>query len=510
MEKKASSNLTIPNDLSYGPIVGSYVKAVAKKIGFNDDEQQMIELGVDEAFTNVVEHAFEPDEEASFDIVCERIPLGLKVILKEKGLPFDPSRIPEYDPDADLEERSGAGLGYFFMKEAMDEVSFHNLGKEGKETLLVKYLQRKNIKDYFDESELKRYEKSDEKTIPPEEKIEFGIRRMKPGEAIEVSKCIYKTYGYSYDKEHAYFPERIVELNENGLMSSVVAVTPDGEVAGHCALLKKHPDDTIGEVGMAVVKPKFRGQGCLKQLSSYRMDEAREQGLVGVFGQGVSTHPYSQRAMHKFGFNDCTILLANVPTTRSFKAIAETISQRESYVIAFQYLKEPRKSAVYPPPHHWHMIERIYQNLGWMPTFVDQEESEGSSIKKSTFAHEEGVIKTNVTAAKGIAYISVIQYGADTGKKIREQLKDLCLKRIEVMYLYLDLHNPFTQRMSSRFEDMGFFFGGVFPGQASGNDALVLQYLNNVPMDYGKIAVDSEFAQQLKNYIEKHDPNKAG
>jgi len=225
MEKKASSNLTIPNDLSYGPIVGSYVKAVAKKIGFNDEEQQMIELGVDEAFTNVVEHAFEPDEEASFDIVCERIPLGLKIILKEKGLPFDPSSIPEYDPDADLEKRSGAGLGYFFMKEAMDEVSFHNLGKEGKETLLVKYLQRKNIEDYFDESELKRYEKSDEKTTPPEEKIEFDIRRMKPEEAIEISKCIYKTYGYSYDKEHAYFPERIVELNENGLMSSVVAVT---------------------------------------------------------------------------------------------------------------------------------------------------------------------------------------------------------------------------------------------------------------------------------------------
>ena len=508
MKKNTNSKLTIPNDLSYGPIVGSYVKAVARTIGFNDDEQQMIELGVDEAFTNVVEHAFEPDEEASFDIISERIPLGLKVILKEKGLPFDPSKIPEYDPGADLEERSGAGLGYFFMKEAMDEVSFHNLGKGGKETHLVKFLQKKNIEDYFDESELKRYEKSDEKITPPEEKIQFDIRRMKPGEAIEVSKCIYKTYGYSYDKEHAYFPERIVELNENGLMSSVVAATPGGEVAGHCALLKKHPGDTIGEVGMAVVKPKFRGQGCLKQLSAFRMDEARAQGLMGVFGQGVSTHPYSQRAMHKFGFSDCVILLANVPTTRSFKAIAETISQRESYVIAFQYLKEPQKSAIYPPPRHWHMIDRIYQNLGWMPTFVDQEESAASSIERATSAHEEGIIKTSVTAAKGIAYISVVRYGADTAKKIRHQLKDLCLKHIEVMYLYLDLHDPSTQYMSSRFEDTGFFFGGVFPGQASGNDALVLQYLNNVPMDYGKIAVDSEFAQQLKNYIKQHDPNK--
>ena len=115
MKKSTSSKLTIPNDLSYGPIVGSYVKAVAQKVGFNEEDQMMIELGVDEAFTNVVEHAFEPDEEATFDIICERIPLGLQIAIREKGMPFDPSQIPVYDPGAKLEERSTTGLGFFLM-----------------------------------------------------------------------------------------------------------------------------------------------------------------------------------------------------------------------------------------------------------------------------------------------------------------------------------------------------------------------------------------------------------
>jgi len=157
-KNSSSSRLTVPNDLRYGSVVGEYVKAVARKTGFDEDERQMIELGVDEAFTNIVEHAFDPDEDATFDIICERIPLGLGISMREKGIPFDPSRIPEYDPGTALEEQSGKGLGFYLMKKAMDEVHFNNLGKKGKETRLVKFLKKKGIEEYFDASELERFE----------------------------------------------------------------------------------------------------------------------------------------------------------------------------------------------------------------------------------------------------------------------------------------------------------------------------------------------------------------
>jgi len=506
MKKSTSSKLTIPNDLSYGPIVGSYVKAVAQKVGFNEEDQMMIELGVDEAFTNVVEHAFEPDEEATFDIICERIPLGLQIAIREKGMPFDPSQIPVYDPGAKLEERSTTGLGFFLMKRSMDEVFFNNLGKDGKETQLIKYLEQKSIEDYFEESELGSFEEQPKKK--KKKKIELDVRMMEAPEAIEVSKCIYKTYGYSYDKEHAYYPERIVELNESGLLESALAVTKENEMAGHCALMKDHAEDKIAEIGMAVVKPTFRGQGCLKHLSAYLMDRARTEGLTGIYAQAVSNHPYSQRAMHKFGFHDCGMLLANVPTTRSFKGLTEKLEQRESYVISFQYLNKPEDLVVYPPDHHKDMIEKIYHNIGLSPACRAPGGADASCEERPDGISGESIQKTKVLTGKGIAYIQLSYCGLDALKEVRVRLKDLCLKRLDVIYLYLGLQNPSSHSLVSEFEKMGFFFGGVFPGTQYG-DALILQYLNNVSIDYSKIALDSEMGKELAAYIEQHDRNKA-
>jgi len=137
-------------------------------------------------------------------------------------------------------------------------------------------------------------------------------------------------------------------------------------------------------------------------------------------------------------------------------------------------------------------------------------EQNGKRIRKESYLFPEtnSVVKTKVTAPKGIAYIHIPQYGADVVRKVHEQLKDLCLKHIEAIYLYLDLQDPLTYYLTSEFENLGFFFGGVFPGQLYGKDALVLQYLNNVPIAYERISIDSDFAQELKDYIEQNDPNK--
>jgi len=505
-ENLDSARLTVPNDISYGAVVCSCVKAMAKKLGFDDESTSMIELGVDEAFANVVEHAFEPDELATFDVVCEKIPLGLKVVIKEKGMPFDPSRIPEYDPGAKLEDMSSAGLGTFLMKKSMDEVSFVNLGTGGKETHLVKYLKGKNIEEYFDNSELERFEKPAEVRTKPRERIEFDVRSMDPAEAIEVSKCIYKAYGYTYGKENAYYPKRLVELNANGLLTSIVAVTKEGEMAGHVALMKSHAEDRVAEVGMAVVKPEFRGQGCLNSMAVLRMKKAREAGLRGIFGKGVATHPFSQKAMHKYGFRDCALMLATIPSNRSYKGISDELAQRDSVVIAFQYLTVPEGSAFYAPPHHLEMVEKLCANLGLSPEFKVPHGEHGTGPH---FAGEGSVVKTRVEAAKGLAHVEVHRYGPGVAAEVKGMLKELCMKRVEMIFLHLDLRDQATYHMTQEFEEMGFFFAGVFP-ETSVGDALILQYRNNVPLDYGKIKTASELAGELKEYVRRHDPNEPG
>ncbi len=96
----------------------------------------------------------------------------------------------------------------------MDEVEFHNLGPAGKEIVLIKYLKNRSVAEYFDACELEPYEPPpvDKKRISAA--TDITIRPMEPSEALEVSKAVYKAYGNTYAFEHIYYPERIVELNQ--------------------------------------------------------------------------------------------------------------------------------------------------------------------------------------------------------------------------------------------------------------------------------------------------------
>ncbi|MBF0530354.1 MAG: ATP-binding protein, partial [Deltaproteobacteria bacterium] len=152
MKKYDTFKMTIPNDVSYLPVVQLCVREISKKFGFDDSDIFEIELGLEETFMNVIEHGFEKGEENTFDIICQRTPKGIKIIVKDQGMPFDPDRVPQYTPATDLEGASASGLGTHLIRKAFDEVSFHNLGSKGKETHLVKYRKSANIAGYFADS----------------------------------------------------------------------------------------------------------------------------------------------------------------------------------------------------------------------------------------------------------------------------------------------------------------------------------------------------------------------
>ena len=99
------------------------------------------------------------------------------------------------------------------------------------------------------------------------------------------------------------------------------------------------------------------------------------------------------------------------------------------------------------------------------------------------------------------------RYGKNVTREVGTKLKELCLKKIEVVNLYLNLFDPLTARLAEEFEKFGFFFAGVLPGGLAAGDALILEYLNNVPLDYGAIRLESDLAVQILSHIKKLDPN---
>ena len=73
-------------------------------------------------------------------IACEN---GLIVRFHDYGVPFDPQKIPSPDLHTDLAERPVGGLGLYFMRRLMDEVSFEfSPTSIGNTVTMVKYNDR--------------------------------------------------------------------------------------------------------------------------------------------------------------------------------------------------------------------------------------------------------------------------------------------------------------------------------------------------------------------------------
>lgn len=492
------STLDIPNDHRYGNVAGKYVVEIASMIGFEVQDLHAIELGVIQVVTAVIDYSFEPGEKETIKISCERIPEGLKVSIRDKGLPYDDTII---SAENRTEKQSSLGLQIFRLKEYLDEVVFHNLGLEGKEIVLIKHLKSKGINDYYAACELEPYEKKVPEGGLGTGPLKCRIRWMKESEAAEVSKSVYKTYGYSYGHDYVYYPEKIIALNQSGKIHSAVALIGESEIAGHCALQYWEENFQIAEMVQGVVKPEFRSQGCFTKLTEFLIEQAKSEGLMGIFGQPVTNHIYSQRTAHRFGLRDCALMLAHVPMTSTFKDIAETLPQRVGLLLHFKYLNRPTGLTIQPPSQHLEMISKIYENLGVLPTIQTSAEDLADILDQTS------AFSVKVFGPLNLARITIKRYGRNVINEIKIRLKELCLKKIEVVNLYLDLSNASTSRFTAQFEEMGFFFAGLLPGGLPGGDALILQYLNNVPINYEEIHVDSDMAKELVSYIRKSDPN---
>jgi anti-sigma regulatory factor (Ser/Thr protein kinase)/RimJ/RimL family protein N-acetyltransferase len=495
------SRLRIPSDLSYVSAAGAYVGLVSGLIGFNESEQLNLRAALTEALRGIINKAFEPGDRQIIDISCERVPGGLEMIIKEKGLPFEGEELTSHKIGLTTEGSGIIGAGMSRLRDLLDEVSVHNLGPEGMEIHLIKYLKDQNLDEYLAACEPERF-------LPPSQhprmlkKIDFEVRFMRPSEAIEVAKSIYRAYGYSYFYEYAYYPERIIDLNETGRMISGVALTSDGEIAGHCAIFNSEGSG-VAEIGLAVVRPEFRGQGCMLGLTKFLLNQAESKRLKGLYLRAVTAHTFSQQVADRLGFTACGIMLGYVASSVSFKEITEQLSQKETFVVEHRYLQEPTDLRIYAPPQHSAFIAKLYKDMSVnVAAIAPCKLLDIGLAPESVFK-----IKSSVFIPAGVAVIEISRYGKNIVTEVRNLLKQLCLKHYDLILMYLNMLDTGTFYLTEEFEKLGFFFSGILPG-ASGGEALILQYLNNVPIDYERIKLHSRMGGEILDYIKQLDPNR--
>ena len=113
----------------------------AKSAGMDEDSVYALQLAVDEACSNIIEHAYGGEGIGEIKVTIQPTQREFIVILRDRGQPFDPDQVPEPTRNVPLEEIEPRGVGLYLIRKMMDEVRFDFSSETGNVLTLVKRIK---------------------------------------------------------------------------------------------------------------------------------------------------------------------------------------------------------------------------------------------------------------------------------------------------------------------------------------------------------------------------------
>lgn len=137
--------MAFPGRFSNLDAIRNFYTHAAEQAGLDKESIAEVELAVDEAASNIIDHAYGGEGKGEIECSYRMIPEGLEIILHDHGKPFDPEVVASPDLTSDVCCREPGGLGLHFMKSLMDSVEFSFHGHGGNLLTMTK-LQKRAVK----------------------------------------------------------------------------------------------------------------------------------------------------------------------------------------------------------------------------------------------------------------------------------------------------------------------------------------------------------------------------
>lgn len=453
-----------------------YIAALACERGVPRDRLPHVEMVVEQACTYLVENSFDPGDDGEYSVSVSCRPNQIAIVVADQGMPND---FTAPGPDATRSESLS------LMRRFADLVSFQCQGREGNRIELLYNLPPKADSTTTEEAE------------PPRATDQVSLRLMVAEDAISLSRCVYRSYGYTYATDFVYYPEQIVAKLDNGQLVSCVAINEAQEVVGHLAMQLDSAQAMTGETGIAVVDPRYRGRKLFELMKDYVVGEARRRGMFGLYSEAVAVHVFTQKGNLSLGARETGCLLGFTPENMVFRKIREDQSNgRQTAILFYLPIKDAPPATIYAPPRHRDIMDAIYAHNGVERSIFPAP----AYATLHDLSDQPTRLVSEAKARSARAFITIHGYGADVLTAVHGELTHLCAHGMACIYLDLPLSDPFSAVMCKAFEAMGFFFAGLLVEPATG-DSLRLQYLHGVTIDPAGINVASPFARQLVDYV---------
>jgi len=455
--------------------------SIASVLHFDASESNKLQMAVEEAVKNVIDHYSTVIQPTDFiDIHYKIKDEQLLISVFEKGIPFQQGKSNKYS----LDRPYNAGLGMHMLNSLMDKVELIVHGRNGKETRLTKKISMDQIPDGL----IALYD--GRRRMQTRIRVQdYKIRRATREDISDIVRLAWKCYGYTQE-ELLYDAENLEhQLNAEELVSFVVINNDDKAVIAHLAL--KYHDKNVPEMGLAFIDPTYRCPGVMVELGDEAKKYAKAQGADGIFDCAVTTHTVSQKELQEIGAHPCTLMMgiaasgmqANMTGTN-----AQTKGTTVNHYNVFKYHEE----TVYSTEKHKDMIQSIY-NWMEMPRVFGEPAIAAPGEKSEVFL-------VPLSESLNVAFIIVGQIGIETPSEIIHYMNKCMIEKMDACYIFMSMQHPYSPVVVEECEKAGFSFCGIMPHIHNGEDRILLQKVN-VKLNKESIRVYSDQSRELLQYV---------
>jgi serine/threonine-protein kinase RsbW len=134
--------LQVPSSTENLALIREFVATVGKQARMSDDDVSKLELAVDEACANVIEHAYGHDITKEVDVRAVFDEDEVRISVIDSGRGFDPAKVDEDTVEQLIAKRKSGGLGFRLIKSLMDDVSYEIVPGQKNELHMTKKIRK--------------------------------------------------------------------------------------------------------------------------------------------------------------------------------------------------------------------------------------------------------------------------------------------------------------------------------------------------------------------------------
>jgi hypothetical protein len=331
----------------------------------------------------------------------------------------------------------------------------------------------------------------------------FRVTEVDASTAHLVPPLLYRVFGYSYTDISLYETDGVLRSISGG--NNIFLIAHAGDSAGALLAMRfSFPSSSIAELGMLVVDPVVPSQtgGRLLQLlvqtlTTRVFEFAHTRGLRGLISTEVTVHTMTQRLVSQIGFV-CTGMyigwapawaerLRVIPGDRlPSEATCKRFCHRRTETVsalAFDKMVTPYQAIL--PAAFESPLRTIYAALAAPVTFI-----------KSVPAAGETQLFETLNLVRSRAIIELVKVGADATARVLERLAHYRDGGIDLIHVALPLSETSIDDIVDALLAAGCRYAALIP-LYRGHDVIMLQYLNNVPIDVTEHDFHTPLARML-------------